>query len=164
MTEYILERRLTLPVAPTEAFDFFRDPSNLVPLAPPLLKLRLVAPFPKSIGRGTLVEYRLRLFRFRLRWVVLTTDFDPPRTIGDELVHGPFASWKGRRDFRRVRGGTEVTDTARYGMRFGVFGRMLHAMAVREQLEDIFTYRAARIQAAFGSPVVKPQARKKKSR
>lgn len=163
MTGYTLERKLTLPAPPTEVFEFFRDPLNLVPLVPPRLKLRLVEPFPKSLGRGTLVEYRFGLLGFRLRWVVLTTVCDAPRTIQDEQVRGPFAAWTATQEFRRVRDGTEITDSIRYVMRLGFIGRLLHLMFVRRNLEHIFAYRCDRIHSAFVRPATKGQPEKTKS-
>jgi len=152
MNSYSLERKQVLPVSPTEAFEFFQDPSNLAPLAPPWLRLRLVEPFPKPLRKGALVEYRIRIFRLRMHWVVLTTEFDHPNRIQDEQVRGPFKSWKATREFRRVKDGTEMAETARYSMRFSILGVLLHAIFVGPRLHRVFDYRTERIQAAFGPP------------
>lgn len=56
-----LERSQLLPLPIDEAFDFFADAHNLESITPPWLHFSIVTPAPVPMGKGTLIDYELRL-------------------------------------------------------------------------------------------------------
>jgi len=57
----VLERSQVVPVEVEDAFGFFADARNLEAITPPWLRFRILEA-PRTLGRGSLLVYRLRLF------------------------------------------------------------------------------------------------------
>ncbi|MGB4707094.1 MAG: hypothetical protein WBH28_01420 [Fuerstiella sp.] len=65
---YILKSAVTLPVSRETLFDFFSDAFQLEQITPPLLQFKVLTPPPINIQAGTLIEYKLKLRGFPIRW------------------------------------------------------------------------------------------------
>lgn len=138
--EYTLHRVQRVPTALEETFDFFSRPENLARITPPWLGFRMVSS-DVEMREGLRIEYRVSPLGFPQKWVSEITAYDPPHRFVDEQREGPYARWHHEHRFRRVEGGTEVTDTVTYALPFGPLGRLAHQVLVRRQLESIFEYR-----------------------
>jgi len=62
----VLERSQVVPVDVDAAFAFFADAWNLETITPPWLRFRILEA-PRTLGRGSLLAYRLRLFGLPIR-------------------------------------------------------------------------------------------------
>ncbi len=149
MTPFVLERRQFLPVPPEAAFRFFDRPENLAEITPAELGFRILTPSPIAMKEGTLIDYTIRVLGIPVRWTTLITSYDPPRGFVDQQLKGPYSYWHHTHAFRAVDGGTEMTDTVRYLLPFGPLGNLVHALAVRRQLERIFEHRSRVIAGRF---------------
>jgi ligand-binding SRPBCC domain-containing protein len=138
--EHTLHRVQRVAVPLHETFDFFARPGNLARITPPWLGFRIVSD-DLEMRRGLRIEYRVKPFGVPQKWVSEITAYDPPHRFVDEQRVGPYARWHHEHRFRAVDGGTEVTDTVRYALPFGLIGRLAHGVLVRRQLESIFDYR-----------------------
>jgi ligand-binding SRPBCC domain-containing protein len=138
--EYTLHRVQRVAVPHDRAFAFFARPENLARITPPWLGFRIVSE-DLEMREGLRIEYRVTPLGVPQRWVSQITAYDPPHRFVDEQREGPYAHWHHEHRFRAVDGGTEVTDTVRYALPFGVLGRLAHGVLVRRQLESIFDYR-----------------------
>jgi ligand-binding SRPBCC domain-containing protein len=95
-------------------------------------------------GLGYEVVLKVRQFGiFTMRWKVKITEYTSPTLMSDEQVSGPFAYWKQTRRLRSVEGGTELTDIVEYEPPFGILGRIANALVIRNQVQQMFTYRQA---------------------
>ena len=145
-----LERTQTIPGARlAEVFAFFSDPANLARITPPGLSFRIVGAVPAHLEAGSRIEYRIRWLFWTLRWVTRITRWDPPLEFEDEQEKGPYARWLHTHRFREVPGGVEMGDRVAYRLPFGPLGALVHRLRVRRQLEEIFEYRRAAIDAIF---------------
>ncbi len=144
MADYIVESRMWLPKPRAEAFAFFADPANLVRVAPPSLRLRLLGP-PPAMSAGATFDLRLRWLGLPLRWRTFVREYDPPFRFLDVQVRGPYARWEHRHIFLSEAGGTTVEDRIVYRLPLGALGRLAHGLFVHRQLVGLWRYRRKKI-------------------
>jgi ligand-binding SRPBCC domain-containing protein len=156
MTINQLNRTQFFPFPPEEVFPFFESPENLGTITPSWLSFRMLTPVPVGMKEGAVIEYTISWLGIPMRWKTLISRYDPPHCFSDVQLKGPYALWEHMHTFRAVDGGTEMTDTIRYALPFGVLGSIAHALFVRRQIDGIFDHRAAVLARRFdphGSPV-----------
>jgi ligand-binding SRPBCC domain-containing protein len=140
-----LHRRQLVPRPLEDVFAFFAEAANLERITPPWLAFGLVTPQPVEMGLGTLIEYRLRLHRFPVRWISRIEHWEPGRAFEDVQVTGPYRLWRHRHEFSPARGGTLVHDHVRYALPLGPLGELAHALFVERDLTQIFAFRHAAV-------------------
>ena len=139
----VYELNLTQHIdAPLErVFDFFSKPENLAEITPSKLAFNIITPSPILMEKGTLIDYTIRLAGIPVRWRTLITFYDPPKKFTDEQIKGPYSFWHHTHTFKAVNGGVEMKDIVRYVIPFGVLGRLLHFLWIKNDLKKIFDYR-----------------------
>ena len=141
--------------APAEAvFAFFSDPANLARITPPWLSFRIHGAMPRPLAEGSRIEYRIRWTVFRLRWVTRIQRWRPPTEFQDTQEKGPYAFWLHTHRFTPSGSGVLMEDRVEYALPFGILGRVVHALRVRRQLEEIFEYRRKAIDAIYPARTV----------
>jgi ligand-binding SRPBCC domain-containing protein len=147
-TTYELAASQVLPLPREQAFVFFEDPGNLFDITPDWLRFVMKDRETKTaVFEGAEFDYTIRWFGIPMPWRSRITGYRPPEEFTDVQLVGPYRSWSHLHTFEAVEGGTLMRDFVTYRLRFGPLGRIVHAFAVRRQLEDIFRYRAKRIDA-----------------
>jgi hypothetical protein len=150
MADHVLESRVWLARPRAEVFAFFADPTNLVRLAPPRTRLRLLAP-PATLTAGAVVDFQLAWLGLPLRWRAFVREYDPPFRFVDVQLRGPYARWEHRHRFLEEEDGTTcVEDRVTYRLPLGPLGRLAHALVVRRQLAALWAYRRQRLEALLG--------------
>ncbi len=142
-----LSTRLLLRHPMSRVFEFFADAGNLEMITPPWLRFSILTLRPIAMGKGTRIDYRLRLHGLPLRWSSEITHWDPPRGFVDEQRHGPYRVWIHLHEFVERDGGTEVRDFVRYAV---PGGRLVDRLFVRGDLERIFAHRARSLRRILG--------------
>lgn len=146
-SEWVISTSLRVPCKLAEVFRFFADASNLEAITPPWLRFRIITPLPIKMHAGALIDYRLRLAGFPIRWRTEITDWNPPFRFVDSQLRGPYRLWIHEHTFRDVDGGTLVEDRVRYRV---PGGRLVNALFVKRALLKIFRYRQEKIAEHFG--------------
>jgi ligand-binding SRPBCC domain-containing protein len=155
MPEHILTRSLKLPVPRADAFAFFSDAGNLERITPPELKFHIITPQPIKVRQGTLIDYRLKLRGFPVKWRTEIHVWDPPHAFVDRQIRGPYKQWVHRHSFFEIdKNTTLIEDEVKYRLGFSPFGEVAHFL-VRRELDYIFDYRQARVAELL---VAQPQA------
>jgi hypothetical protein len=95
---------------------------------------------------GAEFDYTIRWFGIPMPWKSRIIGYQPPGRFTDIQLAGPYRSWSHLHTFEEVSGRTLMLDTVTYQLPLGPLGNLVHALTVRRQLEDIFRYRAARIE------------------
>jgi len=142
--DYILERTQTVPVPIQDAFAFFSEPRNLEEITPAWLRFEVLRA-PDELSYGSLLAYRLELFRVPIHWLTRIATWQPPRGFADEQISGPYPLWEHTHRFAPDDGGTEIYDHVRYRVPGGAFGPLVQRPFVGRWLDRIFDYRAARL-------------------
>jgi ligand-binding SRPBCC domain-containing protein len=108
-----------------------------------------VTAVPAALHPGVIIDYRLRLHGFPLRWQSEITVWEPPWRFIDEQRRGPYRLWVHEHRFAARDGGTDVIDHVRYVPRGGW---LLDWLFVRRDLDRVFRYRREKLGVLFGQP------------
>lgn len=150
MRVHTLEREQFIPRPIDEVFRFFSRAENLEEITPPFLNFRILSVDPPELQKGTLIRYRLAWHGIiPLRWTTEIVRWDPPHSFADNQLSGPYKLWHHEHRFEPRGSGTEMYDTVKYALPFGIIGEIAHALAVRRDVEEIFDFRARLIRALF---------------
>lgn len=141
-----LETALWLPRSCEQLFEFFADAFQLQTITPKWLHFVVLTPPPIRIAEGALIDYRLRLHGFPIRWRTRISAWEPCQRFVDEQVHGPYRRWHHEHTFESVEGGTLCRDIVDYSV-WG--GRAINALVVRRDLRRIFGFRQRKLQELF---------------
>jgi ligand-binding SRPBCC domain-containing protein len=150
MREQVLEREQFIPLPIEEAYAPFGAVANLQAITPEWLHFRILSDPDAELHQGAVIEYRLRLHGFPVRWRTVIESWDPPHRFTDIQVKGPYALWHHTHTFEAVEGGTIVRDTVRYRIGFGLLGDIAHRLFVKRDLERIFDYRREAVPRLLG--------------
>ena len=97
------------------------------------------------IGDGPEVTWEARPLGRLWRMTSRITEFEPPSHFVDEMVRGPFASFRHEHRFGPHGGGTRMTDVLTFRMGPGVLGRLVDPLA-RAYLKRLMATRTAAIR------------------
>lgn len=137
---------LWLPRAREEVFAFFSDARNLNSITPPWVRFRMVTTGPIEMQAGALIDYKLRVHGFPVRWRTKITEWEPPVRFVDEQLRGPYRLWIHEHEFEARDGGTLVRDRVRYAVPFDF---LVHTLFVRRDVARIFAYRTEELRRRF---------------
>jgi ligand-binding SRPBCC domain-containing protein len=117
--EYRSELLLQSPL--DVVFPFFSDAVNLEALTPPWMHFQILTPRPIAMRVGALIDYRLRVRGFPIRWRSEITVWQPSLLFVDEQRRGPYRLWKHEHRFEEFNGGTRALDIVHYAVPFDFF-------------------------------------------
>ncbi len=149
MKTYILQRQQLIKRPLHEVFAFFSRPENLNQITPRSMGFRILTPGPVEMKDGAVIDYTINLYGQLVRWTTIITLYAPPHKFVDVQLKGPYSFWHHTHTFTATEDGTIVADDVRYAMPLGIFGRIIHSLVVRYQLEKIFTFRQEQLLALF---------------
>ncbi|MEO5714830.1 MAG: SRPBCC family protein, partial [Luteolibacter sp.] len=152
MTIHTLEQEQRLPITREAAWEFFSHPRNLNEITPPDVGFEIVSQPGELMYDGQIITYRIRLAP--LVWVPWVTEIKsvvPGRSFVDEQRFGPYKFWHHLHTFEEIPGGVLMRDLVHYGLGFGPFGAIAHAVYVGEKLKSIFEFRKSVLAARFGT-------------
>ena len=121
-----------------EVFEFFANAENLQQITRGFVGFSILTDLPIKMQVGALIDYRISIRKFPLKWRTEITEWNPPHSFEDTQIRGPYRHWVHRHLFTPVRGGTLVEDFVRYKV-FG--GRLINKLFVQKDVLKIFQYR-----------------------
>tara|TARA_B100000700_G_scaffold67699_1_gene74883 strand:+ start:1348 stop:1857 length:510 start_codon:yes stop_codon:yes gene_type:complete len=149
MRNYSLKTSQSFELDQNEVFDFFSKPENLERITPPNLKFKIITQSPIKMGKGQLIDYKIKISYIPMKWRTLISDYNPPHSFIDSQVKGPYSTWIHSHDFRYEDGTTIVTDTVVYRPPFYFIGDIANKIYIRTMLNKIFNYRFNKIAEIF---------------
>ncbi len=139
-----------MPIPIREAFEFFSNPRNLERLTPDLVHFQYLTPPPERVSPGTILEYRLRLYRVPVKWRTRIESLEAPTRFIDVQEKGPYAMWRHTHSFREIdTTHTEIRDNVEFAMPLGPLGELAYRLFVAGSLQQIFDYREAALRRLF---------------
>jgi len=143
---YEITAEVTIPRPLGEVFPFFSDARNLELLTPSWLRFEVLTPDPIEMHTGALIDYRLRLRGFPIRWRTEITAWEPPHRFVDEQIRGPYRAWIHEHTFEALGDQTIARDHVRYDH---VGGRLVNKLLVGRDVDKIFAYRQQKMLEIF---------------
>ncbi|KAB2660457.1 MAG: SRPBCC family protein [Verrucomicrobia bacterium] len=147
MMEISFHAELWLPRSLPDVFAFFADAHNLEVITPSWVRFQVLTPDPIVTRPGALIDYRIRIHGFPVRWRTEITEWNPPHGFVDVQRRGPYALWHHTHTFREQDGGTFCGDEVRYRPRGGL---MIDWLFVRRDVARIFVHRQRRLRELLG--------------
>lgn len=130
-----------IPAPRDEVFPFFANAENLSRLTPASLDFHILTPQPITMHEGALIDYRIRLRGFPMRWRTRITRWNPPFEFADEQLSGPYRKWVHTHTFEDAgNGATLMRDHVRYALPLPPFGEIALPF-VRAEITGIFEFR-----------------------
>ncbi|MBK8466073.1 MAG: SRPBCC family protein [Chloracidobacterium sp.] len=141
MAEYTFKADLTLDLPIDEVFAFFADAENLERITPAELGFHILTPTPFEIRQGTLIDYKLTLHGFPMKWRTEITRWEPPHLFEDTQLSGPYKQWIHQHRFTEIEiRKTLMQDEVRYRLPFEPLGDIANFLISR-QVANIFEHR-----------------------
>jgi ligand-binding SRPBCC domain-containing protein len=153
MKIYQFKQSQFVPADLDTVWDFFSSPRNLNKITPPEMNFEILEIIGgEKMYAGQLIFYKVSPFPFsRLHWVSKIKSVDHKKCFVDEQKIGPFALWSHQHFFFEQGRGISMVDEITYAIPFGIFGQVANAVMVRNQLNNIFKFRAEKIKSIFPS-------------
>lgn len=149
---YQLKASQTLPISIMEAWDFFSSPRNLKVITPPFMGFDIVSGVEQTMFPGQIIQYKVSpVAGVKTNWVTEITHVNAPEYFVDEQRFGPYSFWHHKHFFKEAPLGTLVIDIVDYRIPAGILGDLMHPILVKPKLDDIFSYRAKKLEELFGS-------------
>ena len=144
-TENFFSSRQFLPLPRDSVFSFFSKADNLEILTPPWLKFKILNQSTPEIIKGTLINYKLRIHGFPIRWCTLIKEWNLNESFVDTQLRGPYKKWYHLHTFEDVSGGTLISDHVTYEIPGWIFGKLMLPL-IKRDVSAIFAYRQQKIQ------------------
>ncbi|MBV8254526.1 MAG: SRPBCC family protein [Chitinophaga sp.] len=152
---YTLSRTQVIPASPEAVWAYFSSPEHLAEITPGYMRFRVTSkPFQGDIYPGQIITYKISpILGIPLNWMTEITHVKEHRYFVDEQREGPYKIWHHQHHFEKVPNGVLMHDLVHYQMPLGILGSFAHGLSVKQQLNDLFTYRAGQIEAKFSEMV-----------
>lgn len=149
---YSIKTVQRIPVPMQQAWDFFSSPANLQKITPSHLGFRIISRHHgEKMYPGQVIEYKVHpLLGIPLYWMTEITHVEEQKFFVDEQRFGPYTLWHHQHHFKAIDGGVEMTDIVHYKLPLWFLGDIAHALFVKKQLNDIFSYRFKIVEELFG--------------
>ncbi len=146
MKVYTLKKEQKISKGISDVFDFFSKPENLAKITPSKMRFKILTPVPIEMKEGALIDYTVRVLGFPIRWRTLITKYEPPNIFIDQQLKGPYSLWHHTHTFTKISDSeTLIKDIVVYTIPFSFFGRIIHSLYIKRDLDKIFSYRKDKI-------------------
>jgi uncharacterized protein (TIGR01777 family) len=125
-----------------DIFDFFSEPKNLEKIVPKHLNFQIQNISTQLVEKGTVIDYKLKLYGFPFKWQTLISNWAPPNSFEDSQLKGPYSKWIHSHNFMTLKNSrTLMLDSVVYKVPFGFLGHLLFGSIIRKQIKIIFAFR-----------------------
>jgi len=149
---YQLRKKQKIPVSIDKAWAFFSNPDNLGRITPASMKFKVLSRSDAGdMYPGMIISYRLYpIFKMQIKWATEITQVKEKEYFIDNQIKGPYKIWHHEHRFKSINHGVEMEDILYYDLSWGILGRFIHSLFIRQKVHEIFNYRAQKIKELFG--------------
>ena len=151
-----MERSIVIDAPIERVFAFHLDTRNAARIAPPGQRvLSVEGTFPLRLGSEVRLRVRQLPSPWAQTWLVRVVRLEEPTLVVDELLRGPFPTWRHEHRFAELPGGrTRLTDHVEYRLPAGALGRVADALFAKRILLRTFRSRQERTRALLEGEVI----------
>ena len=148
---YRLQYEQVLNTTLDKAWAFFSGAENLQKITPSYMRFDITSPQTnKPVYAGQIITYKIHpVLGIPLNWMTEITHVKDGQYFIDEQRRGPYNLWHHQHHFEEVKDGVKMTDIVHYALPLGILGQFAHALFVKKQLEDIFSFRKEKVTELF---------------
>jgi ligand-binding SRPBCC domain-containing protein len=139
MATLVIETEIDAP--PGICFDLVRDISLHIQTTSETSEKAVAGKTHGKIALGETVTFEGKHFGIRQRLTVKVTEFEEPQFFTDEMIEGTFDEFKHKHEFLAEGDGTLMRDTLVWTSPFGVLGRIVDALLIKNHLRKLVTRR-----------------------
>lgn len=151
MTIFTLHKKQNLPITVNHAWTFLSSPKNLKTITPDYMGFNIVSGADRPMFAGQIIQYIVTpVLGIKTKWVTEITHVTDKHYFVDEQRFGPYALWHHKHFIKEIDGGVEMEDIIDYKLPFGFLGSLMQPILVKPKLEEIFNYRAKKLEELFG--------------
>ena len=151
MTIFTLHKKQNLPITVNQAWAFLSSPINLKTITPDYMGFNIISGADKPMFAGQIIQYIVTpVLGIKTKWVTEIKHVIHNQYFVDEQRFGPYVLWHHKHFIKEIEGGVEMEDIIDYKLPFGFLGSLLHPILVKPKLEEIFNYRAEKLEELFG--------------
>lgn len=139
---YKLRQEQVLDTSAEKLWQFISHPANLNEITPPELDFTIVSDVPDKMYNGLLVEYDVKLpLLGHSEWVTEIKHIVAGREFVDEQRIGPYRFWYHHHKIEEGESGVKMIDQVNYMPPYGILGKIVNKLLIRNKLRDIFEHR-----------------------
>ncbi|PAU95312.1 hypothetical protein CK503_03715 [Aliifodinibius salipaludis] len=139
---YILRQEQVLDTSVDQLWEFISRPENLNEITPPELDFTIISEVPDMMYNGLLVQYDVKLpLLGHSEWVTEIKHIVPGKEFVDEQRIGPYRFWYHYHKIEEAELGVRMIDEVNYMPPYGMLGKLVNKMLIKNKLRDIFEYR-----------------------
>lgn len=147
---YQLYRKQFLKCDLDHAWEFFSNPRNLEKITPDYMGFNIKSGADKKAFAGQVICYTVSpLLNIPMEWVTELTQVKDHHYFIDEQRFGPYKFWHHKHFFTKKADGVLMEDVLDYKLPFGILGKLVHTLYVKNKLKDIFDYRTEVLEELF---------------
>ena len=134
-----------------EVWDFASSPKNLKKITPSYMNFTIKSKnTDEKIYPGMIIWYKVSpIFKIPTIWVTEITQVNKNQYFVDEQRVGPYKIWHHEHHFKVEKDGVLMTDIISYKLPFGILGRIINYLFIKNKINDIFNYRYSRMEEIF---------------
>ena len=134
-----------------DVWDFVTSPYNLKKITPDYMNFVIKSKnMNEKIYPGMIICYKVSpILKIPTTWVTEITHVKKNEFFVDEQRVGPYKIWHHQHLFREEKNGVLMTDIVSYKLPFGIIGRLLNLLFIKNKLNHIFNYRYDKMNEIF---------------
>ena len=138
-----------------DVWDFVSSPKNLKKITPEYMNFSIKAgSVNEKIYPGMIISYKVSpILRIPTSWVTEITHVKKNKIFVDEQRLGPYKIWHHEHLFVEKNNGVLMIDIISYKLPFGVLGRIINYLFIKNKILNIFNYRFNKMNEIFNNSI-----------
>ena len=134
-----------------DVWDFVTSPYNLKKITPEYMNFVIKSKnMNQKIYPGMIIFYKvLPILKIPTTWVTEIKYVKKNQFFVDEQRLGPYQIWHHEHLFREEKNGVVMIDIISYKLPFGIIGRCINYLFIKNKLNSIFNYRYEKMNEIF---------------